>query len=316
VAIAVRLVLVLVSLLFVLGGCGSPRRPALVRLTGIADGELREGDVLDLRGNAFPEGRPVEVTFRGEARRAGREKVLGLAITLSGTSASTHSVVVPVTREVERAFVGVEGDAHTTFRGSVEVSFRPRVLGTPPVTGELPEVVLDFHPAEGDRAQALERVERGERFASFAGMLLGDRDGRLVVEGVMPDSAAERAGLAGGDRLVELDGLSLMDVSDLVPPPRARASELWVERAGSTNRTRLLLDVSGFEPISPRDLAPVSGVILAIALFFLLRGSALGRALSFLDARLAERARARVFKETGRGEMALVHNIPKTELGL
>jgi len=282
----------LVLCLLGLAACDPSRGPALVKVTGIGSPELREGDLLELRGQSFPEGRSVEVTLRGELRAAGQERTRGFELTLAGTSASTHSVTIPVTRQVERAFTGVERASHTTFRGAIEVSFRPRVAGTPPVTGELPEAVLDFLPAEEAAATTRDLVEQSQRFAAFAGLLLGERGGNVVVEGVMPDSPAERAGVGAGDRVIEIDGLRVLEPSDLAPPPRARVSELWVERAAGTGRARLVVDVAGFEPLSPRDLAPVAGLIAAVVFFVALLVSPFGRVATFFEGRVAERLRA------------------------
>jgi hypothetical protein len=274
-----------------LAACQPSRGPALVQVTGVGAQELREGDTLELRGQPFPEGRPVDVTLRGEVRRPGEQKRSAFELTLTGTSASTRSVTVPVTRQVERAMTGAEGARHATFHGSIEVSFRPRVSGTPPVTGELAEVVLDFVPAEEDAALAAAREEKGRRFASYAGLLLERRDGRMVVEGVMPDSAAERAGVTAGDQLVELDGVRLLELADLVPAAEVRVSELFIDRAGT--KTRLLLDVARFEPIAAGKLAPLAGVVLSLALLFGIVASPLGRSLSLVEWRLVERLRAR-----------------------
>jgi hypothetical protein len=281
-----------IALLALLGlaACQSSRGPALVQVTGVVAQELREGDTLELRGQPFPEGRPVDVTFRGEVRRPGATGRTAFELTLPGKSASTHAVTVPITRQVERAMTGTEGARHATFRGSIEVSFRPRVAGTPPVTGELAEAVLDFVPAEEDATLAAAREEKGRAFAAFAGLLLERRDGVLVVEGVMPDSPAERAGVSAGDRLLELDGVRLLELSDLVPAAEARVSEVAIERAGV--KTRLPLDVARFEPIAAGKLAPLAGIVLSLALLFGIVASPFGRGLSLLEWRLAERLRA------------------------
>jgi hypothetical protein len=274
-----------------LAACQPNRGPALVQVTGVGNQELREGDTLELRGQPFPEGRSVDVTLRGEVRRPGERKRAGFELTLSGTSASTRSVTLPITRQVERAMTGVEGARHATFHGSIEVSFRPRVAGTPPVTGELADVVLDFVPAEEDAALAAAREEKGRRFASFAGLLLERRDGRIVVDGVMPDGPAERAGVTAGDHLLELDGVRLLELGDLVPAAEARVSELAVERDGT--KARLLVDVARFEPIAAGKLAPLAGALLSLGLLFALLASPLGRGLSLVEWRLGERLRAR-----------------------
>jgi membrane-associated protease RseP (regulator of RpoE activity) len=281
---------ILVLALLGLAACEPSRGPALVQVTGVVAQELREGDTLELRGQPFPEGRPVDVTLRGEVRRPGASGRSGFELTLQGKSASTHSVTVPITRKVEQAMTGAEGAGHATFRGSIEVSFRPRVSGTPPVTGELAEAVLDFVPAEEDAALAAAREEKGRAFAAFAGLLLERREGVFTVEGVMPDSPAERAGVTAGDRLVELDGVRLLELSDLLPAAEARVSELAVERAGM--KTRLRLDVARFEPIAAGKLAPLAGIVLALALFFGIVASPLGRGLSLLEWRLVEKLRA------------------------
>jgi hypothetical protein len=282
---------ILLLALLGLAACQPNRGPALVQVTGVGNQELREGDTLELRGQPFPEGRSVDVTLRGEVRRPGEPKRTGFELTLTGTSASTRSVTVPVTRQVERAMTGAEGARHATFHGSIEVSFRPRVAGTPPVTGELADVVLDFVPAEEDAALAAMREEKGRRFASFAGLLLERRDERIVVDGVMPDGPAERAGVTAGDHLLELDGVRLLELGDLVPAAEARVSELAVDRAG--RKARLLVDVARFEPSAAGKLAPLAGAVLSLGLLFALLASPLGRGLSLVEWRLGERLRAR-----------------------
>lgn len=247
---------------------------------------------MELRGSSFPEGRPASITLRGELNRAGEPRQRNFELRLSGKSVSPHAVTVEVTRQVERAFSGPASPAHATFHGSVEVSFSPRVAGTAPVTGQLPDVTLDFVPAEGDRAEVARRRAEGKRFADFAGALLVDRGGALVVDGVMPKSRAEQAGVIAGDRLVELAGVRLLDLADLVPPPRAQSAELLIERAGSGERGRVVLDVDGFKPLSARDFGVMLGVIAAALALFLLCASPLGRALSFVEWRLVELFRA------------------------
>ena len=264
-----------------------------MNVDGVASTRLREGDLLELRGDAFPEGRAAEVTLRGEVSRAGEPRAHHFELSLPGRSVSTHAVSVDVTRPVERAFSGSTSPSHATFHGSIEVSFAPRVARTPPVTGVLPDVTLDFLPAEGDSATFEARREEGAKFAEFIGVLLADDRAVPTVSGVMPGSAAERAGVVLGDRLRELAGVHVLGVDDLVPPPRARSAELVVERDDRADGRRLIVDVTGFRPLLPRDLGAGAALIAsALALLFLL-ASPFGRALSFIEHRLLERLRSR-----------------------
>jgi NADH:ubiquinone oxidoreductase subunit H len=265
----------------------------LVHVNGVASSKLREGDLIELRGDAFPEGRAAEVTLRGEVSRAGQPRARRFELSLPGRSVSTHSVSVDVTRPVERALTGSTAPEHATFHGSIEVSFAPRVARTPPVTGVLPDVTLDFIPAEGDSATLEARHDEGAKFAEFVGILLGDDRALPTVAGVMPGSAAERAGVVMGDRLRELAGVHVLGVDDLVPPPRVRNAELLVEREGNAEGRRLVLDVSGFRPLVPRDLGLGAGIIAGALALIVLLASPFGRALSFVEHRLLERLRSR-----------------------
>ncbi len=281
--------LLLFVVLVGLGACRPSPGPALVEVTGVTNRELREGDTLELRGQSFPEGRVVTVTLTGDVQRPGEHPLNRFELSLKGLSASSHRVTVTVTRETLRAVTGGANGAHATFHGALGVSFRPRVSGTPPVTGQLSEVVLDFIPAEEEESVAVARTETGRRFAEYAGLLLREGDDFDTVSGVMPDSPAERAGVLAGDRMLELGGVRVLELSDLVPAPLARTADLRVERAGK--RVVLPLDVTGFSPITPRELAPTAGAIGAVLLLLLLLASPFGRALSHLEGRLVERAR-------------------------
>jgi hypothetical protein len=283
----------LVALVLPAGACQPASGPALVEVKGVLSTRLREGDVLELRGQSFPEGRAAEVTLRGEVSRPGHPRTRRFELSLPGRSIGAHAVAVDVTRPVERTLTGSGDAAHATFHGSIEVSFPPRVARTPPVTGVLADVTLDFLPAEGDANALSARQEEGRKFAEFAGILLAEDVTVPTVAGVMPSSVAERAGVLAGDRLLELAGVHLLAVDDLVPPPRARSVELVVGRAGNDDGRRLVLDATGFRPLSSRDWGLAAGLVVgALALLFLLV-SPFGRALSFVEHRLAERLRSR-----------------------
>jgi len=273
-----------------------------VQVSGTVSSRLREGDVLELRGDSFPEGRPAEVTLRGEVARPGQVPVRAFRVSLPGRSVSTHSVAVDVTRPLARTFSGTTDPTHATFHGSIEVSFAPRVAGTPPVSGVLADTRLDFIPAEGDLAALEARTEDGRKFAEFIGVLPGE-SGPVAAGGVMPGSAAEHAGVIAGDRFISLGGVNVLAMSDLVPPARARHAELVVERSGSERR-RLVLDVAGFRPVSEHDLGLAGGMVLGALALLVLLASPFGRALSFVEHRLAERLRQRALYTAPRSSSA------------
>jgi NADH:ubiquinone oxidoreductase subunit H len=273
-------------------GCQPASGPALVQVNGVLSDRLREGDVIELRGDSFPEGRTAEVTLRGEVSRAGQPRARHFELSLPGRSVSTHAVAVDVTRPVERTLTGTSPALHATFHGSIEVSFAPRVARTPPVAGVLPDVTLDFIPAEGDSASLEAEREEGRRFAEFAGVLLADDPNVPTVSGVMPASAAERAGVVAGDRLLELGGVRVLGIGDFVPPPRARSAELVVQRDGSVDGRRLVLDVTGFRSVAARDLGLAAGLVAGALALLLLLASPFGRALAFVEHRLLERLRS------------------------
>ena len=282
-------------------------------MIGISSDRLAEGDLLELRGTGFPEGRPARVTLRGDLYRPSQAPERDFQLVLPARSSSPHTVAVEITREVELALSGPDGN-HTTFRGSVEAAFFPLSAGMPPVTGGLSAAVIDIVPMDGGPSE----TELGEarRFADFAGVLFTD-EGSLVVDGVMPKSAAERAGVTRGDRISELAGLRVLERADLVPPSRARQVELVVHRNGTADPVRLVLETDGFRKMAPRDLAAAGGVLAAVLALFAVMRSPLGRALSFLELRLVEllrqrreRRRARALERGARRRMpGLLHGV-------
>jgi NADH:ubiquinone oxidoreductase subunit H len=284
-----------------------------VAVTGISSDRLAEGDLLELRGTGFPEGRPARVTLRGDLYRPSQAKERDFELVLPARSSSPHTVAAEVTREVELALSGPEG-GHATFRGSVEAAFFPLSPGMPPVTGGLSAAVIDIVPMGAGPSEA--QVTEARRFADFAGVLFAD-EGSLVVDGVMPKSAAERAGVAHGDRISELAGLRVLERGDLVPPPRARQVELVVHRNGTADPVRLVLETDGFRKMAPRDLAAAGGVLTAVLALFAVMRSPLGRAMSFLELRLVEllrhrreRRRARELERGARRRMpGLLHAV-------
>jgi NADH-quinone oxidoreductase subunit H len=291
-------------------GCQTAPAPHLLQVTGISSDRIAEGDMLELRGTGFPEGRPARVTLRGELYRPGRPPERHFELVLPARSSSPHTVAAEVTRDVERAFVGVVAE-HTTFRGNIEAAFFPTSPGMPPVTGGLSAAVIDVVPVGAGPTDA--ELAEARRFAEFAGVLVSD-GASLVVDGVMPKSRAERAGVARGDKFSELAGVRVLDWGDLVPPPHARQVELVVHRNGVADPVHLVLETDGFTRMVPRDLAVTSAIVVAALALFASLWSPLGRALSFFELRLIEllrsrreRVQARAFERARHPEPGFLH---------
>src|SRR3990172_3687935 len=100
---------------------------------------------------------------------------------------------------------------------------------------ELPEVPLI--PADFAWYVPFESVE--EKRVRM-GIRMEEKDGRLLVESVVPGSPAEKAGIAKGDELVAFDGQPVkesVDVSFRVGEKRdGDAAEVTVRRAGEEKR--------------------------------------------------------------------------------
>ncbi len=297
---------------FGLGLCAScePRdaSPNLLDVSDLNPHSLEVGDRLTLNGSGFPEGRAAKLSFHGDVFRAGQSPLRDVTIVAATAASEPHSISVTLTAELAREFCGAGDAVHATFRGATTASFAARESGAPPVRGTLEGVVLDVNPASISKAALAAHEAEAVRFGEFAGMAVVHSEERdvLLVDTIDPEGRAARAGLMPGDALLELDGVRLATLSDLIPPPRARLSHLSVRRGDETTPATFAVDVAGFQPGSPSELAPAATLLgFAVALLLLL-ASPLGRALSWFEGRLASRIRNRAKPSTlarARGEL-------------
>ena len=269
--------------------------PNLLEVTDLNPHALEVGDRLTLTGSGFPEGRAAKVSFQGDVFRAGQAPLRDVTIVATAAASDPHSIAITLNQDLAREFCGAGDAVHATFRGATSAAFQARESGAPPVRGTLEGVVLDVNPASISKAALVAHEAEAQRFAEYAGMAVVHSEERdvLLVDTVDPEGRASRAGLLPGDALLELDGVRLTSLSDLIPPPRARLSHVSVRRGDEKTPSTFALDVSGFQPGSPSELAPAATLLGFAVALLLLFASPLGRALSWLEGRLASQIRDR-----------------------
>lgn len=269
--------------------------PNLLEVNDLNPHSLEVGDRLTIAGSGFPEGRAAQITFRGDVFRAGQTPLRDVSIVTSAAASDPHAIAVTLGPELAKEFCGAGDAVHATFRGSTTASFQAKGAGAPPVRGSLEGVVLDVNPASISKLALQAHEAEAARFAEYAGMVVLHSEERdvLLIDTIEPDGRAARAGLLPGDALLELDGVRLATLSDLIPPPRARLSHLSVRRGDEKTPATFAVDVSGFQPGSPSELAPAATLLGFAVALLLLFASPLGRALGWLEGRLAARLRER-----------------------
>ena len=267
--------------------------PNLLEVSDLNPHALEVGDRLALNGSGFPEGRAAKVSFHGDVFRAGQTPERDVTIVATASASDPHSIAVVLSPDLAREFCGTGDAVHATFRGATTASFQARDAGAPPVRGTLEGVVLDVNPASISKLAQQTHEAEATRFASYAGMAVVHSEERdvLLIDTIDPEGRAARAGLLPGDALLELDGVRLAGLSDLIPPPRARLSHVSVRRGDEKTPSTFALDVSGFQPGSPSELVPAATLLGFAVALLLLFASPLGRALAWFEGRLAAQLR-------------------------
>lgn len=262
------------------------------------------GDRVVLTGEGFPEGRPATVTFRGDLVRPGVPAERDVRIVAPALPTARDAVSITFDRAIERKFVGSGTSAvHTTFHGDVRVVFQPGKAGLAPVAGTAHDVRFDVLPAQVERAD--ETGAESVRALSILGMAVApDPSLRGVqVSAVEPDGRAALAGLAAGDVILDLDGVSTLSPDDLRARGGQRIATLLVERAGRV-LPPLPLDVEGLSPLGAADAVSAAWLLLLGCVFLALPATRFGLVLRWL-ARVAElrRARQRPTRSDGPGAL-------------
>lgn len=249
-------------------GCQLAGPPDLVKIDRLDPVRASAGDRVTITGDGFPAGRPAAVTFRGDLFRPGGEPRRGVQIHLDAVPEGRNSLVVKFDPEAERRFVG-NGDAaaHTTFHGDVRVVFQPGRSGLTEVSGSARNARFDVLPS-AERSPSEARAD-GRRALAFLGMsATPDPAGGLRVTEVDPGGRAALSGIAPGDLLIDLDGVTVLTGDDLAVRGGERRARATIERGTETRS--LDLDVQGLSPMGPATwIAPAVGILATCALLAL-----------------------------------------------
>lgn len=275
-----------------LGCSSSGSGPGLLQLTELSAREVGRGDKLEITGAGFPEGRVARLTFRGDVFRPGRSAAHDVEVSIPARTSTPHVLEATISDELVSAFCGRDDGAHATFRGDITAAFAPRKSGAPPVAGSLQGVVLDLEPSHDSEDNRALASQEGERFAAFLGVSVSaDGSGPLRVQKLDPQGRGADAGLAAGDVIEELSGVRIGDISDFVPPPRARTARLALHRGGVSEGAVVAVDVAEFKPGTLSDLTPALALVGSAILALSLALSPLGRFSTWLALALSARGR-------------------------
>jgi NADH:ubiquinone oxidoreductase subunit H len=271
--------------------------PGLLQLTELSAREVGRGDKLEISGAGFPEGRLARLTFRGDVFRPGRAAAHDVEVSIPANTATPHLLEATIPEELVSAFCGRDDGAHATFRGDVTAAFAPRKSGAPPVAGSLQGVVLDVEPSHESEDNRALAVKEGQRFATFLGVSISaEGTGPLRIQKLEPQGRGAEIGLAAGDVIEELSGVRVSDISDLVPPPRARTARIGLHRGGVSESAVMAVDVAEFKPGTLSDLTPALALVGSALLALLLALSPLGRFSTWLALAVSSRSRGRSSK--------------------
>lgn len=273
-------------------GCERTPDAPLLELSEVTPKRVELGDKLEIEGASLPEGRDARVVLRGVLVRPG-ESPEAAEVETVGRVATRDRILVPVTPELLGAICGADA-SHTTFTGSVEVAFAAKSSGAPPVTGTIEKATIDVVPQGTSRND-----EAGARTLAAMGAHLGDTseggDARMGLQlaAVDPGSAAERAGLAAGDRVMAFGGVRVVSAADAVLAPGSRAVTLTVTHAARTTEEDVVVDVGDLAPPARTRVSLGFAFALLAAVAIVGRAGPLARWAAWLESRLGAKRTTR-----------------------
>jgi NADH-quinone oxidoreductase subunit H len=268
--------------------CQNREPPDLLSVHRLDPPRASAGDRVVLRGEGFPDGRPATATFRGDLFRPGTAPETDVRIVAAVVPTDRDGLTIVFDRSLERRFVG-SGDSalHTTFRGDVRVTFQPRAAGLAQVSGTLHDVRFDVLPSSSGSPPPGAEPEPSRALPFLgAAATLDPAGGGLRITSVDPDGRAAAAGILAGDRLMDLEGVTVLSEGDLRARGGQHLASIVVERGGRL-LPALPLDVEGLAPRGAADLVGPAAVIVPVCATVGLLATRFGLVLRWL-ARLAE----------------------------
>lgn len=199
--------------------CGKSAAPALAQIDRITPETVEPGDVLRIYGAGFVEG-SVDITLNGLFQASGQKQPARRKLTLEGIAVSETDIEVHLSAQTMKRLVREP----VKFKGSVHVDF-PVAAGAVRIFAEREDVRLEMDPGGAKIATYARKkrdVEAHLRAVGIQPVAAEEVDGIVAAE-VIKGSAADKAGLTFGDRLLAVDDReisSLTDMADISPSKR------------------------------------------------------------------------------------------------
>ncbi len=222
-----------------------------------------------------PEGATVTDALTGQAREAAYGEVAARTLRIDGGARLEFSLTDDLVRSLSRCAGESAADplaSHATLsflgdRAGVSVQVETLQGSVLSSARSLRGPIVDLHLTQGRGLDVTRTaLSRAERALAGVGVLLAPAlppEGGLQVERVEPGSAADEAGVADGDVLLRLDGVSLTAVDDFRPAP-ARDQAVLTLRRGDAVEDRALR-VGHLDPRVSWDVVLAAVMVLLAA---------------------------------------------------
>ncbi len=258
-ALSLRLFQVaLFGYLLAIVACAPQSTPDLLQVDSVGPKTLEPGSEIQIIGRGFPENHEGTLYLEGMVYAPARvPKSVQWQLPLRAGSRG-HITIRLSSRNLGTY---LEGAPHLTFRGDALLEFAPLRAGRAILKGSKRTLVLDFF------SRGEEENTDSSLFTQYLGIAVSPQ---LLITEVKSDARGAQAGLLKGDHLLELDGVRLDSLRDLLPQAQSRASVLTFMRSGLLKPQQVHLDRSEFQLLDHTVAARALVVSLGIVFAFLL----------------------------------------------